>query len=57
MPSQSYSPNTCVRALSTKVPKTLGAWTKLTHLSNQPTREDLPFMATGTKINLVSQSL
>lgn len=32
-------PATHVYVLSTKVPKTLVAWTKLTHLSNQPTRE------------------
>lgn len=33
-------PPTCVPAPSTKVPKTLGAWTKLTHFSCQPSRED-----------------
>lgn len=32
-------PPTHVYTLSTKVPKTLVAWTKLTHLSNQPIRE------------------
>lgn len=33
-------PPTHMSTLSTKVPKTLGAWTKLTHVSNQPSRED-----------------
>ena len=33
-------PPTRMSTLSTKVPKTLGAWTKLTHLSKQPSRED-----------------